>query len=302
MLSQIQEIEALKKEKDAVILAHYYVPKEIQDIADYIGDSYYLSKLAATLPQSMICFCGVSFMGESAKSLSPHKTIVMPDLSADCAMAHMSNISQIEQIRQQYDDLAVVCYINSSALIKSHADVCVTSSNALKVTKALPAHNIYFIPDQNLAHYIARQLPEKNFIFPIGYCPIHNDIKKADVMLAKEKHPNALLLAHPECKEEVLQEADFIGSTSAIIDFAKENPANTFLIATEIGVFYELEKQNPDKKFYPIKEQQICADMKKNTLDKVIRSLKDESHEVHLSKTLQQQSYLPLEKMLLLAK
>lgn len=302
MLSQIQEIKALKKEKNAVILAHYYVPKEIQEIADYVGDSYYLSKLAATLPQNMICFCGVSFMGESAKALSPQKTIVMPDLSADCAMAHMSNISQIELIRQQYDDLAVVCYINSSSLLKAHADVCVTSSNALKVTKALTAHNIYFIPDQNLAHYIAKQLPEKNFIFPSGYCPIHNKIEKGDVILAKEKHPNALVLAHPECKEEVLQKADFIGSTSAILDFAKENSAIEYLIATEIGVFYELEKQNPKKKFYPIKEQQICTDMKKNTLDKIISSLKDESHEIHLSKNLQRQSSLPLEKMLLLAK
>ena len=162
------KIEKLKKEKDAVILAHYYVNDEIQEIADYVGDSYYLSKIAVELPQKVIVFCGVTFMGESAKILSPEKTVIMPEALADCPMAHMAEIEKITQVRKDYDDLAVVCYINSTAEIKKHVDVCVTSSNALKIVRALPQHNIYFVPDQNLGQYIASQVPEKHFIFNDG--------------------------------------------------------------------------------------------------------------------------------------
>ena len=168
-----EEIEQLKKEKDAVILAHYYVSPEVQEIADYVGDSFYLSKVAVGLKEKTIVFCGVSFMGESAKILNPEKTVLMPDMAADCPMAHMASAETIEKIRSEYDDLAVVCYINSTAELKRHSDVCVTSSNAVKIVKSLPNKNIFFIPDRNLAHYIAGLVPEKNFIYNEGFCVVH---------------------------------------------------------------------------------------------------------------------------------
>ena len=175
------EINKLKKEKNAVILAHYYVNPEVQDIADYIGDSFYLSKVAVELTEQTIVFCGVSFMGESAKVLNPGKTVLMPDASADCAMAHMADTDTIRKIREQYEDLAVVCYINSTAELKEHSDVCVTSANAVKIVKALPNKNIFFIPDRNLAHFVAEQVPEKNFVYNEGYCPVHEKMSVAEI-------------------------------------------------------------------------------------------------------------------------
>ena len=176
-MTVVEEIQKLKQEKNAVILAHYYVRPEIQDIADYIGDSFYLSKVAVGLKEQTIVFCGVSFMGESAKVLNPEKTVLMPDMHADCAMAHMADAKTIQKMRDTYEDLAVVCYINSTAELKTHSDVCVTSANAVKIVKALPNKNIFFIPDKNLAHFIAEQVPEKNFVYNEGYCPIHEHMQ-----------------------------------------------------------------------------------------------------------------------------
>ena len=198
------EIKKLKKEKDAVILAHYYVRPEVQDIADYIGDSFYLSRVATELTAKTIVFCGVSFMGESAKILNPEKTVLMPDLQADCPMAHMADIDRIKKVRETYEDVAVVCYINSTAELKCHADVCVTSSNAIRIVKALPNKNIFFIPDENLGRFVAKQVPEKNFIFNDGYCHVHASIRKDQVEAAKKAHPNAPFIVHPECRPEIL--------------------------------------------------------------------------------------------------
>ena len=184
MNSIVEEINQLKKEKNAIIMAHYYVPDEVQAIADYIGDSFYLSKIATKIKEDTIVFCGVSFMGESAKILNPSKTVLLPDITADCPMAHMADITTIQRIKSEYVVVAVVCYINSTAELKSHSDVCVTSSNAISIVKALPNKNIFFIPDQNLAHYVAAQVPEKHFIFNDGYCPIHKDITVNDVIAA----------------------------------------------------------------------------------------------------------------------
>ena len=189
-----QEINKLKKEKNAVILAHYYVPDEVQAIADYIGDSFYLSKMAKNTDAEKIIFCGVSFMGESAAIMNPNKKVFMPDVKADCAMAHMVDIKRITELRKQYDDLAVVCYINSSAEIKTYSDVCVTSANAIKVVKNLPSKNIFFIPDRNLARYVAAQVPEKHFVYNEGYCPIHEQILMSELHEVKAAHPNALIL------------------------------------------------------------------------------------------------------------
>ena len=298
----IDEIKALKKEKDAVILAHYYVNPQVQAIADYIGDSFYLSKLATSLKEKTIVFCGVSFMGESAKVLNPKKTVLMPDYEADCSMAHMARVEAIKKVREEYDDLAVVCYINSTAELKKHCDVCVTSSNALKIVKALPQKNIFFTPDKNLGGYIATQVPEKNFIQNPGYCPIHTQIKKEEVIELKTKHPDALVLAHPECEMEILNLADYIGSTSGIIDFATQSGADKFIICTEIGVDYKLQENNPNKEFYFTETKPICHDMKKVTLEKVLQVLKTNENEMHVDKDLEISSKKPLELMLELAK
>ena len=222
-----KQIAELKKEKDAVILAHYYVMPEIQEIADYIGDSFFLSKKATELQNDKIVFCGVNFMGESAKLLNPSKHVYMPDMTADCPMAHMVTKEVVEEARAKYDDLAVVCYINSTAEIKSWSDVCVTSANAVKVVRNLPNKYILFIPDRNLAHFVAEQVPEKEFIYNEGFCPRHELMKASEIQERKEEHPEALVLVHPECNKEVVAMADYIGSTSGIINYAKNSETVT---------------------------------------------------------------------------
>lgn len=300
-MSVTDEIRRLKEEKNAVILAHYYVSDEVQEIADYIGDSYYLSKIAKKTQADIIVFCGVMFMGESAAILNPDKKVLMPDRIADCAMAHMADLGKIEDMRKIYDDLAVVCYINSTAEIKTHADVCVTSANAVKIVKNLPNHNVFFIPDGNLGRYVAEQVPEKNVILNDGYCPVHAAMTLQEVKDAKKAHPDAKFLVHPECTKDLLDEADYIGSTSGIIDFVSADESEEYIIGTEEGVFYELRKQNPDKKFYTLSPKQICADMKLITLEKVLDTLKNETNEITVTEEMREKALAPLERMLKLA-
>lgn len=302
MINLRARIETLKKEKNAVILAHYYVREEVQQVADYIGDSFYLSKLATTVDADTIVFCGVSFMGESAKILNPEKTVLLPDETADCPMAHMADINRIEELRSKYPDLAVVCYINSTARLKTYADVCVTSSNAIKIVKALPNQHIFFIPDENLGRYVASQIPEKHIIFNDGFCHVHTEITAGDVESAKETHPQALFLVHPECRPEITALADFIGSTSEIIDYAAKSKAKDFIIGTETGVLYELRQKNPDKHFYSVRPVQCCTDMKKITLEQIVHVLETGKHAVTVDEELRQASNVPLMKMLALAK
>jgi quinolinate synthase len=302
IMNQIEEIKRLKEEKDAVILAHYYVEGKVQEIADYVGDSYALSKLATTLSAKNIIFCGVKFMGESAKILNAQKNVVMADDSADCPMAHMVDIETIEKVRSENPDVCVVCYVNSTAEIKSHSDVCVTSSNAIRIVKALPNQKIFFIPDNNLGHYVSTKVPEKDFIFHDGFCHVHKSINKESVLAAKKEHPDALVLTHPECTFDVLEISDFIGSTSEIIDYAVASEKNNFIICTEMGVIYELGQKNPDKKFYPVSPNQLCPDMKRITLDKVLTALKTLDHEVTLDDGLASKANIPLSRMLELAK
>lgn len=297
----LKEIEQLKKEKNAVILAHYYADDSIQEAADYIGDSYYLAKIAKDSQAEIIVFCGVSFMGESAKILNPSKKVLMPDITADCPMAHMADIETIKSLREKYDDLAVVCYINSTAELKRHSDVCVTSANAVKIVRELPNKNIFFIPDENLGRHVKEQVPEKNIILNNGYCHVHTEITAAEVESLKKQHPNALVAAHPECREEVLKTADYIGSTSGIIGYAAENENSEFIICTECGVGYELRRQNPDKTFY-FAGRSCCDDMKKNTLEKLIHVLKTGENEVLVEETERKASLVPLDRMLELAK
>ena len=297
-----EEINRLKKEKDAVILAHYYVKPEVQEVADYVGDSFYLSRVAVGLAEQTIVFCGVSFMGESAKILNPGKTVLMPDLSADCPMAHMADAGTIRRMREKYEDLAVVCYINSTAELKKHSDVCVTSANAVEIVKTLPNRNIFFIPDKNLAHYVAEQVPEKHFVFNEGYCPVHEELQLRELMEAKAMHPDAEVLSHPECREEVLKQSDYIGSTSGIIQYAARSGSREFIVCTETGVRWKLEKDNPGKKFYFTKTEPVCRDMKLNTLEKLLHVLKTGENAVEVDQELQELSKKPLERMLELAK
>lgn len=225
------QIERLKKEKNAVILAHYYVPAEVQEIADFVGDSFYLAKVAKQSTADIIVFCGVAFMGESAKILNPDKKVLMPDLAADCPMAHMVAAGLIDEMRAKYENPAVVCYVNSTAEVKCQSDLCVTSSNAVKIVRALPNNNIFFIPDENMGRYVAEQVPEKNIILNDGYCPRHKAITPEQVLKEKQKHPNALVLSHPECVKAVLELSDYIGSTAGIIDYAHKAEEKEFIKA-----------------------------------------------------------------------
>lgn len=297
----VQQIQELKKKKNAVIMAHYYVSDEVQEIADYIGDSYYLSDMATKIDADVIVLCGVSFMGESAKILNPDKMVLVPAQDADCPMAHMATKQAIEKVRAKYDDVAVVCYVNSTAELKALSDVCVTSANALKIVKAIPNKHIFFIPDQNLAHYIAQQLPDKEFIFNDGYCHIHHSLTMEDVQKALKEHPNAELLIHPECKPEVVKLAQYAGSTSGIIEYATKSEHDEFVVATEQGVMYELRRRNPDKKFYTAGNL-ICKDMKKITIDNILKVLQECDKEVVMEQELMEQAHQPMKRMLELSK
>ena len=302
VITMRERIEQLKKEKDIVILAHYYVDVEVQEIADLVGDSYFLAKKATEVSQQNILFCGVSFMGESAKILNPGKRVIMADEFADCPMAHMVDIAKIQQVREQYPDVAVVCYVNSTAEIKAYSDVCVTSSNALRVVQSLPNKHIFFIPDNNLGRYISTLVPEKEFIFNDGFCHVHTSIHRENVEEAKKLHPNAPVLTHPECTADVLEISDFIGSTSEILDYATKSDAKEFIICTEMGIFFELEQKNPDKRFYSVGHRQFCPNMKKITLEKVVRAMEEMEPEVTMDEELRVKANAPLVKMLELAK
>ncbi len=297
-----QQIRELKEQKNAVILAHYYASDEVQALADYVGDSFYLAKIAKKSAADVIVFCGVSFMGESAKILNPEKKVLMPDLSADCPMAHMVAEGKIEEMRKQYDDLAVVCYINSTAELKCMSDVCVTSSNAVKIVRSLPNRNIFFIPDENLGRYVAEQVPEKNVILNDGCCPIHASISEAELREEKKKHPAAEVLSHPECDEAILAISDMIGSTAEIIAYAKESDGTEFIVCTEDGIAYQLQNDHPDKRFYFPKTRPCCSDMKLNTPEKILHVLRTEENEVTVSEEIRERALLPLDRMLELAR
>lgn len=297
-----ERIKQLKEEKDAIILAHYYVDGQVQEIADFVGDSYFLAEKATKVSAGVIIFCGVSFMGESAKILNPGKRVVMADQYADCPMAHMVDLESIQEVRTACPDVAVVCYVNSTAQIKAASDVCVTSSNAVKIVDNLPNKNIFFIPDNNLGRYVAKQLPDKNFIFHDGFCHVHKSIHKEEVLRAKEAKPGALVLAHPECTEDVLLEADFVGSTSQIIDFASASDCKEFIICTEMGIFYELQMKNPDKKFYSVGHRQFCPNMKRIKPESVLHALESLEPEVELEEEIRVRASVPLQRMLELAK
>ena len=296
-----KRIKELQKEKDVVILAHYYVDGAVQEIADYVGDSFYLSKVATKVPQKTILFAGVTFMGESAKILNPDKTVVMADECADCPMAHMVTKETVQDARDQYDDLAVVCYINSTQEIKSWSDVCVTSANAVKIVKNLPNKHILFIPDRNLAHFVAAAVPEKEFIYNEGFCIVHEFMQVEELLDLKAEHPDAKVLVHPECNHKIIEIADFIGSTSGIINFAGESRDKEFIIGTECGVLAKLKERRPDASFYFPETTPTCVNMKKITPEKVLHLLKTGENEIHAKPETEGAAKNALARMLELA-
>lgn len=284
MITDIQnEILRVKKEKDICIIAHSYQSREICEIADYVGDSYKLSVSAMNASQKNILMCGVRFMAETAKILAPEKNVLIANKDAGCPMAEQMDKEYIEKIKEKYKGYTVVAYINTTAALKTVCDVCVTSSSAVRIVKALPNKNILFIPDCNLGAYVAKQCPDKNVALLQGCCPVHSAMTQKDALEAKKAHPNAFLLVHPECKGEVLELADLVGSTSEIMAFALKSEHKDFIIGTENSIIEHLQVEAPEKQFYPLSKNLICADMKLTTLMDVYNSVvKNMGHRIEL--------------------
>ena len=293
-----KKIRKLKEKKNAIILAHYYQTGDIQDIADMVGDSYGLSKKAKENDADIIVFCGVRFMAESAKILSPQKKVLLPVADAGCPMADMVTPQDIKELREKHPDAAVVSYVNSTSQVKAVSDVCVTSSNAVRVVSKLKEEKIIFVPDQNLARFVAKQLPEKQIIPFCGYCIVHHQIGIDEVNEARKHMPDAQLLVHPECTEEVVDSADYVGSTAGIIEYAGKSEGKRFIIGTEMGILHVLKKNNPDKEFYLMSPKLLCRNMKKTKIEDVYYALKEEKNVITLDEDILVKAGRSLERML----
>lgn len=291
------KILKLKKEKNAIILAHYYQIPEIQDIADAVGDSYNLSKIAQSCSENIVMFCGVRFMAESAKILSPEKTILLSSPFAGCPMADMATDEQLIKLKEEHPNAATVCYINSSSEVKALSEVCVTSSSAEKIIKNLDKDEIIFLPDKNLGGYIAEKFPLKKFILWNGFCVVHTRIKPEDILQMKDKIKDIVVLAHPECEEEIRSLADFIGSTGEIIKYATDCSSTNYLIVTEEGVLHQLKKHNPNKNFYTPGEGMTCVNMKRTSLENVYEGLLNMQHEITIDEEVRSKAYTALMNM-----
>ncbi len=266
-------ILSLKKEKEVCILAHAYQTHDIIEIADFVGDSFALSRKAQTAPQNTLLMCGVRFMAETAKILSPQKRVILSHAQAGCPMAEQLTVEELKALKQRYPNAAVVAYINSTSALKTQCDICVTSASALEIVKNLPQEEILFIPDCNLGSWIEKQVPEKKFYFVKGGCPVHMQITEEDIKEARRRHPQALLLVHPECKEEVTRLADYAGSTTGIMNFAAQSSAKEFIIGTDTTIAEHLRFSYPEKRFYPLSKKCICQDMRLTTLMEVYQCL-----------------------------
>jgi quinolinate synthase len=297
-ISLIEEIKELKKEKNAVILAHCYQNIEIDEVADFVGDSLYLSQQAATTNADIIVFAGVYFMAETAKILSPGKKVLLPRLESGCLMADMINLKELRNFKNQYPSSPVVCYVNSTAEIKAESDICCTSANAIEIVKSLPDSKILFIPDRGLGNYVASQLSNKEIISYYGYCPTHMRILPEDISSMKAKYPDAEVLVHPECHMEVIKMADYVGSTSGIIKKAKGSSAKGFIIATEKGVVERLKRDIKDKEFIHAANKAVCENMKWNTLEDILQALKTESPEINVPENIREKAYTSINRML----
>lgn len=294
----IEKINKLKKEKNAVILAHCYQNVEIDEVADYVGDSLYLSRMAAKTDADIILFAGVYFMAQTAKILCPDKKVLLPRLESGCRMADMISLNQLREFKSKYPDIPTVCYINSTAEVKSECDMCCTSSNAVKVVKSMNADKILFLPDTYLGKWVEAQLGNIEVITYPGFCPTHLQIRPEDIQNAREKYPNAPVLAHPECHQSVTELADYVGSTTGIMKYAIESDKKQFIIATEKGVVDRLKRDYPEKEFILIKDNIICPNMKWHTLIDIYNALEKEEHEINVDKEIASKALNCINRML----
>ena len=292
-----ERILALKEERNAIILAHNYQLGEIQDVADFVGDSLELSQNAAETDAEVIVFCGVHFMAETASILCPDKTVLLPDVNAGCPMADMINAEQLKEKMSEHPKAAVVCYINSSAEVKAESDVCCTSANAVKIVQGMKAEEVLFIPDQYLGHYVYTKT-HKKMILCLGFCPTHARIRPEHITKRREEYPAAKVVVHPECKPEVIELADEVLSTGGMIKYANSMEAREMIVGTEIGIIYRLSKENPGKRFIPISEQALCPSMKLITLEKVLWSLEDMAPEVKVPEEVRIRAKAAVDRML----
>lgn len=292
-----ERLQQLKRERNAVILAHYYQRDEIQDVADFVGDSFQLSQQAAAVKEPVIVFCGVHFMAESAAILSPQKVVLLPEPRAGCPMADMIDVDGLRAFKAQHPDAAVVSYVNTSAAVKAESDICCTSANAVKVVNSLAAKQIIFTPDRNLGRYVAKHT-DKEVIVWEGYCNTHDHLTIERLLQAKAEHPEALTVVHPECRPEISAAADCVASTAGMIKFVRESTATEFIIGTESGLLHLLQQQNPGKRFYLASPDLVCPNMKANTLSKVVRSLETMSPQITVPEEVRLRAVRALDRML----
>jgi len=295
----LKEIARLKQEREAVILAHNYQPPEVQDLADFTGDSLELSRIAAKTPAKVIVFCGVQFMGETAAILSPEKTVLLPVLEAGCTLADYATAKRLREMKAKYPDAVVVTYVNSSAEVKAETDICCTSANAVEIVKSIDSNRpILFVPDYNLGHYAAK-MAKREVILWDGCCPTHALLSTFAVAKAKKKWPEAQVMMHPECKPETLELADFVGSTSGMLNHAKTQPPGTsFIVGTEVGLLHRLQKENPDKVFHTASDYLICPMMKMTTLKDIKNSLEKMQHVVKVEASVRLRAKAAVDRML----
>lgn len=298
MKNTIEKIKDLKNKKNAIILAHSYQNIEIDEVADYVGDSLYLSQKAQETDADIIVFAGVYFMAQTAKTISPKKKVLLPNINAGCLMADMINLQQLEEFKKNYPNIPVVCYINSTAEVKSQCDICCTSSNAVKIVESLNAPKVLFVPDANLGKWIETKLEGVEVITYQGHCPIHNNVTVEDILNARKKYPDYKILIHPECKPEVSELGDYVGSTSGIINYVKNSSETKFVIVTEKGVVDRLERDCPEKEFVLISENMLCDSMKLTTLEEILYCLENENNEITLDEEMRKASFGCIERML----
>lgn len=298
----IDEIKKLKKEKNAIVLTHCYQPVEIDEISDFVGDSFYLSKKAAETNAEIIVFAGVYFMAQSAKLLNPKKKVLLPNLNSGCFMADMIDVELLKEFKSKHPNIPTVCYINSTAEVKAECDICCTSSNAIDVVKSLKAKEILFLPDTYLGKWIEKRLGNIKVITYNGFCPTHLKIRVEDIELARKKHPDSKILAHPECHTSVSTMADFTGSTKEIMEYAKKTQFKKYIIATEKGVLDRLKRDCPEKEFHLIKDDIICKNMKWNSIEDIYNALLNEQHEISINKEIQKKAFECINKMMNLRK
>lgn len=302
MKKLVESINKLKKEKKAVILAHCYQPVEIDLVADYVGDSLYLSQVASKTDAEIIVFAGVYFMAQTAKILSPDKKVLLPQIEAGCRMADMIDYNQLIEFKSKNPNIPVVCYVNSTAEVKSECDMCCTSSNAVKVVKSMGVDKILFLPDTYLGKWVEKQLGNVEVITYPGFCPTHLQIRPDDIKKAREEHPNALVLAHPECHMSVVELADYVGSTTGIMNFAKNSDNKSFIIATEQGVVDRLKRDYPNKEFIPVKNNIVCPNMKMTSLEDILHVLEEENNEIFVKEDVAQKAVKCIDRMLEVSK